>query len=525
MKTLIKSLRLENAYTTNKTIYFLKSFPLIKNILPVSLYKSTALKVIGFIVSIFRALRITFLGKILSFLSLYVVVFALLQVNPDTTASNFVYAFSLLTIAGGVLNNDVFKPDKSKSYALFCMKMSPKSYTLSTYYYFLAKTFIGNLAVTILAMFLFHLDNILLVLLLALYVAFVKGIFTAIKIMRFKVKQKTGSEKIFTTISTILIPALIFTTYLPIYLGIFPDVIFYPLFGISAVGFIIATVYLHRFTQYYPLYKYIFSKESFMERFDKTDAKDKAAFKATIADDASQTSDKQGFAYFHDLFVKRHKKLLLKPALITAGIIGAIVTGLCIVSVVSNEYNTIIHGFITNHFAGIAFVMYFVNRSMTITKAMFHNCDNAMLSYNFYRRPDVLLPLFRLRLKTLISINLLPSMIMAIGIPLIVYMTGGTDTINYLIMTVSILALSVFFSVHFLLMYYMLQPYNTNAEGKYGPYYIVSWVTYFACYILYSSNVSLVPFSVASLVFCVLYIVLGLNLVQKKAPNTFKLRQ
>ena len=79
--------------------------------------------------------------------------------------------------------------------------------------------------------------------------------------------------------------------------------------------------------------------------------------------------------------------------------------------------------------------MYLINRGSVVTQAMFYNCDHAMLRYNFYREPDVILGLFKKRLTMLIKINLLPAIVIAIGsIVLLSITTDGRlyyDTIIY----------------------------------------------------------------------------------------------
>lgn len=89
------------------------------------------------------------------------------------------------------------------------------------------------------------------------------------------------------------------------------------------------------------------------------------------------------------------------------------------------------------------FIMYMINRGTVVTQAMFMNCDHSMLTYRFYRTPKVILALFKERLKTLIGINLIPALVIAIGLPLILFITGGTDNpLNYLVLFVSIIAIA-----------------------------------------------------------------------------------
>lgn len=82
----------------------------------------------------------------------------------------------------------------------------------------------------------------------------------------------------------------------------------------------------------------------------------------------------------------------------------------------------------------------------------------------------------------------------------------------------------MFFSVHYLTLYYLLQPYNAGTELKGGTYMVVMWITYFVCYLLIQVNMSTVMFGIMAIVFCVLYCAVACVLVYRIAPKTFKIR-
>ena len=108
---------------------------------------------------------------------------------------------------------------------------------------------------------------------------------------------------------------------------------------------------------------------------------------------------------------------------------------------------------------------------------------------------------------------------------MLLYLTGGTDNyLNYIVLFISIIAMSIFFSIHYLVMYYLLQPYNVNIEMKSSTYSVVQWVTYIVCYMFLQMRLPTVYFGIATVVFCILYSIIALILVYKYAPKTFKLR-
>ena len=105
--------------------------------------------------------------------------------------------------------------------------------------------------------------------------------------------------------------------------------------------------------------------------------------------------------------------------------------------------------------------MYFLNRGTGFTQALFVNCDHILLTYSFYKQPGMILKLFAIRLREIMKINALPAAVIGTGMSLLLFVTGGTDNVlNYAVIIISILCMSAFFSVHYLTIYYLMQPYN-----------------------------------------------------------------
>ena len=238
------------------------------------------------------------------------------------------------------------------------------------------------------------------------------------------------------------------------------------------------------------------------------------------------TSNKEGYEYFNDLFMKRHRRLLTKSAIKFAVIIAVVLIILMIGSYMDKSSYSEINQIPLKSLPYFVFIMYFINRGSTITQAMFINCDNSMLAYRFYREPKVILSLFKTRLKTLIKINMIPTLVLAIGLPLLLFVTGGTSNyLNYILLFISIVSLSVFFSVHHLVIYYLLQPYDIDMKAKSGTYGMVNGITYFVCYMFIDVKVPTITFATIVTVFAIWYVLISLLLVYKYAPNTFKLKQ
>ena len=154
------------------------------------------------------------------------------------------------------------------------------------------------------------------------------------------------------------------------------------------------------------------------------------------------------------------------------------------------------------------------------------NCDHSLLTYSFYKQPSFILRLFQIRLREIMKINAVPALVIGGGLALILFATGGTENpLNYVVLIVSILCMSLFFSTHYLTIYYLLQPYNAGTEMKSGTYRIVMLVTYLVCYGFIYLKMPVLVFGVACIVFCLLYSIAACILVYRFAPKTFRLRK
>ena len=181
---------------------------------------------------------------------------------------------------------------------------------------------------------------------------------------------------------------------------------------------------------------------------------------------------------------------------------------------------------IMTNFSSLVLVMYSINRGARFTQVLFMNCDHSLLTYSFYKQPKLVLRLFQIRLREIMKINAVPALIIGIGLSLILYVIKGkSDFLNDAIMIVSILCISLFFSIHYLTIYYLLQPYNAETELKSGIYQLVMLLTYLVSFHVRVFRSSFLMFGLMTIVFCVLYSMTASFLVYRFAPKTFKIRK
>ena len=523
IKSFITSFKLRNTYRANSIIYSIKQFPIINKILPNSLYKNKGLKIFANIMSILIEFIFTFLGK---FLYIWFVIFSMLTVYSVDKIDLFLHIFLFLTIGGAFMNTYMLNPTKDKYYAIVLMNFDAKKYGLSNYYYQLLRVIIGFMPFTIYFGLMINMP-LWLCILLPFFVVAVKLVIMGYCVLDFKKTGKAKNENIPTTIVWSTIAVCVLLAYgSPAINVTINQMIFLCVFSFAVILGICSLKVINSFKDYRKMYKQVLTETNVYAVDNNTGTKamkDNSLKQIELGN--SYTSNKTGFAFFHEIFVKRHSKILTKAVKKQSVIILLIFAVLFILIKINPLVAERMNRISLVYLPYFVFIMYLINRSSSVTQAMFMNCDHSMLTYRVYRTPKAILGVFKERLKTLILINLLPAILISLGLAMTLYLSGGTDNpVNYLVIIVSIISMSIFFSVHYLVMYYLLQPYNASIEMKSSTYKAVQYLTYFVAYFFMRIKMPTLYFGIAMSIFCVGYSLISLFIAYKYAPKTFKLR-
>jgi hypothetical protein len=523
LNTFFLSFRLRNTFKTNTIIYGLKSVPVLKKFLPNRLYASKGLKKFANAVSILAEIGTVFIGKLIYFL---IILYMLTIMGGSAPSLTLLHILMFTTIIGAVCNTSIFNPSRDKFYGIVLMRMDAAEYVISNFLYTLLKTAIGMGILSLIFGTKLHL-SVLQCLAIPLYIVEVKCISVLISLKKYTRDHKVESGKIGNAVRAVIIISMLCAAIVPPCAG----------YTLPADTMLIAVIVLllpaccgmHcilHFDEYREVCRKMLTPEKLMlTESSSASSLQQETMQKSITYEAKETSHRRGYAYFNDLFVKRHKKILVKSAkriaLIAFAGVAVFAAAGCILKPLSSEINKLM----LTSLPYFVFVMYMINRGETITRAMFMNCDHSMLSYRFYRQPKAILTLFRYRLTSLISINLIPAVIIAAGLPFLLWITGGTDQYeNYIVLFITIIAMSVFFSVHYLTLYYLFQPYTMDLKEKGAVYSAVKSLTWLVCYLSIHFEMPTVIFGAAITGFCVLYTVIACILVYRFAPKTFRLR-
>lgn len=523
INVLIKTLQIDMLYSVNSFLYTIKRIPIFKDLFTDDIYKS---KIIKKIISLFGLLFSIARSIAFKYMYFFVIYFYSVKVCKNYQEETFIHIFFFLTILGMFINNKLLSTNKKKYFSIIIFKLdATKFFRANIIWNTITNTFFNTI---IIYYFLSKMNSkytLIYTMLLVLFNILIRFIGETLNIIFFK-KYKY----IWYTNSKMYFPVLILLLGC-CGLSYFKIIIPVKIIGIVIIALIIPSVisliYLFKIKDYRFMYKRLSQMTNTMDSKNEKDYLKQSMLEVRDKDkkiDSTLIDKKAGYDLFNTIFFQRHREILMRSAKKYSIVLIVIYAVLSYVMIKYSNYNKSIAELIHYKLSIFIMIMFIINRGSIITQAMFFNCDHAMLRYNFYREPKVILELFKKRLQTVVKVNLLPAFVIGIGNTILLYISSN----NYSILTVItsfifVLLLSIFFSVHYLVIYYLLQPYNKNMELKKASYTIVTLITYVATFLL--TGIVLQPeiLSIIGLLFVVTYLIISLVLISKFAPRTFKL--
>ena len=228
----------------------------------------------------------------------------------------------------------------------------------------------------------------------------------------------------------------------------------------------------------------------------------------------------------------RPQDVLLHPAVFAALAVLAILAGVTVVGAalllfLRSPETAEVFDMVPLSLPYCVFFLYFMDNNVgtRICKAMFYNCDLAMLKYPWYRREDVVLKNFLLRFTRLGGTMLALSGAVCVMFTVLTLCAGGRPPVGeYLIFLAAILCLGVFFAVHCLGMYYLFQPYTSDLQVK-NPFFSgINLAVYIVCYACIQIKSTPSWFALLVLAVTVVYCAVILTLVYRRSPRTFRVK-
>lgn len=535
MLTTLKTLLNIRASTlTNLFIYYLQKLPFVGKHITDQIYAEIGLKkvisVISFVISILWGLLLGFLYiGLLLYLPIVMLGGAL---SAEDQQQYFVHILIMISfIVSGVGSATILEPKREKYVAVKLMRLSPRRYMLAALSYRCVTYFIYLLLPVIVFSSLLGFS---LLASIQLTLSVTLGRILA-EYLHLKLFDKTGIvliKKLGIVWLTIGIGFAV--AYVPLLFDLVPItaaiILNIPAFIVLLLAGIYSTFKLAKYSNFKgavdaatKIDDPLLDIGRMMSEAQKTSVESKASDYAYNDADQNKFGSKQGYHYINAIFFSRHRSLIRKPLYIHLAIIGILtVVGLAIVFAFP-EQKELITTTLSTIFPILFGVMYFMSVGEKICRAMFYNSDLSLLRYSFYRAS--VSSHYRIRLIHIIKLNSIISTALALGLTIITVAAGGELwSIDLLMLWISILLLSVFFSVHHMFMYYIFQPYATEFNMKNPLYFainmIVSAISGASLFLRAPSEVF------ASIVFIatLAYLLLSIMLVKKHGTKTFRIK-
>lgn len=522
IKTFRTAFLLKNTYRVNTILYAIKQIPLLNRLLPQAIYRVYGLKIFANILAVLWELVSIFLGKALYFATLVCGVGVLYETVPADEV--FAHILLFLSVIGSFMNTAMFNPTRDKYYALVLMRMDAREYVLTDYGYAMLKVVVGFFPLSA----LFGLGwgvPFWFCLLIPFAVVGFKLTAAACSLLDYKRTGNVRNENRLGKATWLVVGLLLAAAYgLPAVGITLPLLAVAVIFAAAILTGAVSIGLIWRFPDYGLMYRQLLSQ--MMHQLDQVNRHVRESSYKSISADTTIVSRRKGFEFLNELFIKRHRSILWKPAVRITYICLFLVLGVLLAFFLRPELKSVVNRVLMTFLPYFVFIMYMINRGTGFTRALFINCDHSLLTYSFYKRPEMVLKLFAIRLREIIKINLLPALTLGAGLAVLLYASGGTDNYwNYVILVVSVASMSVFFSVHYLTIYYLLQPYTVSTEVKSGTYQLVLSATYLVCFFMMELRMPIFVFGILCILFCVLYCIVACLLIYRFAPKTFRLRR
>lgn len=516
----------------NVFLYYFKRIPLIGRLVPSRIYADISLKRnVSIVASVFRAI-FKFIGKALFIGILSVLAVILIEKNIGLRYAAYLNVFFFLNAIGSFITSFIFETDRNKYICIRLMHMNARNYIVSTLLLHELVDFISFLpSVLIATVFMggtLAQGFLLAVMLLALSLTaetFFLLIYSGTGVMLSK-------KSAYVVCSFVLCLA---AAYIPVLMHrplILSGMLFHPAFllllllllGCSLAGIL-------KYGKYHEL-----AMES-LKASDYSVDVDKVVSKAKFSDvavrekefkhadlDTNRLENKTGFAYLNAIFFRRHRRILVRPIIVRL----VIIVILFVAAVVASTYQPNVKVLVSRPDAILpvfVFIMYLSSLGERVCKAMFYNCDISLLRYSFYREKNAVLSNFKVRLRRVAVLNLIIAFaIIAAVFGLTLVFGSNWAVIDTVAFALSILFLSLFFSVHYLFLYYVFQPYTTELGMKNPFYNGINYGVYFLCFFCMKIKSPPSYFTLIVLASTCLYIVVALILVYRYAPKTFRVK-
>ena len=529
-------LRIDAAMRGNKIIYWLSRIPLIKRLVSDTLYSAKEGKLaLSVLLWVWRILK-SFGGTIL-YVAAMCVLPLLIVVEPALVTKEFGrfcwLLFMLSFVTGSLLNPCAIAANPLKYTCVRMMSMNARTFHFWDMVKNLADYFFTFGVTLLIAASLFG-QSALSALLLTLELICSHLIFEWFHVWIYDKLKKPLYGRVWFTLTVIF--GGLAAAYIPamaLELNTHRWLLSLPVVALFLLGGVVCAILLVRYPRWYRLTIDTCTADKISAEIAQKKNQE-AGFSDVKLKDSDLTTEGDctalsGWPYLQALFFQRHSRMMYKPLKYILIGIGAVTVIACVLLLIFRDPDVPeLFSKITAVLPFCVFFLYLIQSNIMgnrICKAMFYNCDLAMLKFGWYRQPKVILQNFVLRFRRICAVNLLMSAALCVMFTAMVICAGGTPPIaDYIAFLIALLALAVFFSVHSLGMYYLFQPYTSDLKVKNPFFGVINWIMYVVCYTCIQIRSTPTWFTPVVLAVTVVYSAVILFFVWRRAPRTFRVK-
>jgi hypothetical protein len=533
MRTLSILLTIRTFSTANRFIYFAQKLPLIgKQIKDTAYAKLGGKRVVTLMALILNVLwglvsKLAYTGLLVYFPTV-----ALSHVtNQEEQLQLFLHLFILLSfVVAGVSSSSILEPKREKYIAVKLMRLQPNTYMRVSFSYRYCT-------------YLVYYIPALLIFASLLEATFLQALSLAVSVTMWRIFCEYLHLKLFEKSGIVLIKhnLIVWLTiglgysvaYAPLFLNWIPAsgtlLLRLPIVLVIAVLGIYAAIQLYRYPDYRTVVDAATKRDDplldlgrMMSESQQTSVRSKDSDFASTAQQTDKFKNKEGYSYLNALFFARHRSLITQPVYKRLMIIGVVVAVGMVLAITGSQWSAVVTSNLEGVLPFLVLTLSLLSLGETTCRAIFYNCDLSLLRYSFYR--NAVNSHFRIRLYKITGLNLTIAAAFGTGLTLIVMAAGGAPVRELFLMWGCVLTLSVFFSVHHLLMYYIFQPYSTELNVKNPFFYIVNIAVSSACGLCIIVKAPGFIFMLILLILTLVYLAAALILVHKFGQRTFRVK-
>lgn len=524
----------------NEILNAIRNIPVIGKFFPDEFFGLWIIKFIATVMSFISEIMKAFFGKLCIFAFIFLVSAVFSSFNETSQGTAFLFGFLAVSLAWTFLYS-VFRSTPEGEYAVFHMGMDAKTYVNARFLYNAFNVVIGYTVFGIPAAIFSCVKWYLAILLplaglgfMAAPLGFEMSVY-AIKLSRGKKKNRKGVP---VSIDGNLTANALISTFILIGAAIAGGLIlFYDLHFIVVILYLLSVLSLvpglllmKKFP--FNLYKTaLYAEKVKMEIYKKQQKKEMGqSFEVKVNEAEESGRGLKGYRYLNDIFFKRHGNIIWKNQIIS---IVITVLGIALLSVflyfevtrTDDVTKSVLRYLFSKHPGIFIFALSVFNTGAFMSRTMFAGCDSSMLVYGFYRTPEALRKMFRLRVLSVFKYNMIPSSLMIVFAIVSIALTGGERYFGeYFSIAVTITVFTLLFSLRHLTIYYILQPYTKDFMIKSKLYGYLSF--FYGCVVVIVMFIPMpAAFSaIAGIIITGLYFLIADKLIYKFAPKTFKIK-